>query len=114
MTWARSDAGAEGLVKSTFWVQFWPYRCGTVTSATRLAPNMAAATTAATATVIPARALRTGTAVRPCPGAPPGPRAPPGPGPRAHPHADPAGQRAGRGQRQAQPRRPGGGGGLGY
>ena len=38
------------------------------TSARKLAPKTIAATTAATATVVPTRALRTGTAVRPWPG----------------------------------------------
>ena len=39
-----------------------------LTSAIRLVPKTSAATTAAIATVVPARALRTGTAVRPWPG----------------------------------------------
>ena len=68
MTWASSEPGAAGSTKSTFCVQFWPYRCGMLTRPSRLVPKTAAATTATTATMVPAIALRTGTAVRPCPG----------------------------------------------
>ena len=68
MNRTASDFGVVGVMKSIDWVQFCPYRCGTPTRPSRLAPNTAAATTAATATTVPASALRTGTAVRPRPG----------------------------------------------
>ena len=54
--------------RSSSWVQFCPYWWGLLTRAIRLVPNTAAAVTAATATMVPASALRTGTAVRPRPG----------------------------------------------
>jgi len=55
-------------VKSTSWAQSCPYRCGLVVKPTKLVPKTKAATTATTAAVVAARALRTGTAVRPRPG----------------------------------------------
>ena len=48
--------------------QFCPYARGVPRRPTRLAPKTPAATTAATAMTLPARAERTGTAVRPRPG----------------------------------------------
>ena len=54
--------------RSSSWAQFCPYRCGVPTRAIRLVAKVTAAATAAIATVVPARALRTGTAVRPRPG----------------------------------------------
>ena len=60
--------GTAPTCRSSCWAQFCPYRCGVPTSPRKLAPKTMAATTAATATVVPTRALRTGTAVRPCPG----------------------------------------------
>ena len=59
--------------------QFCPYARGVLMRPTRLAPNTPAATTAATAMTLPARAERTGTAVLPRPGS------------KAMPHADAAG-----------------------
>ena len=54
--------------RSSTWAQFCPYRCGVPTRPIRLAPKTRAASPDATATVVPTRALRTGTAVRPWPG----------------------------------------------
>ena len=67
-TFAPNAAGASTNCRSSSWFQFCPYWCGLPTRVIRLAPNTAAATTAATATIVPASALRTGTAVRPRPG----------------------------------------------
>ena len=48
--------------------QVCPYRAGVCTNWSRLAPKVKAAVTASTDSVVPARALRTGTAARPAPG----------------------------------------------
>ena len=61
--------GASGLAKlPTETSQVTPYREGVAVRRVRLAPNPAAAVRAHTATITPAMAVRTGTAVRPRPG----------------------------------------------
>ena len=64
------------------------------TSPRKLAPKTTAPTTAATASIVPASALRTGTAVRPVTGL------------EGHPHAEAARHRAGQAQRRGQPGEP--------
>ncbi len=69
-TSSRAPKGPETPAKPIFSSasQFAPYRAGVLTRPTRLVPKTAAATSAAMAMVVPASALRTGTAVRPRPG----------------------------------------------